>query len=168
MIAGSKSRGMSYHGWSDFRNQIITIAFMHLQKKIESANETSEVEEPTYREVEIAQDLCKEMTTNNHNTEDIFYIFLGKMLASPDSKLNALINFDLGGLYALCLKNDCQGYYSAGNSLDICNMFDLLKEDIKKYDERLYEVIYECKSDDDTIYSIFEESWKKNIPVCIC
>ncbi len=164
ITAGSKSSGMSYSGWSEFRNNIIFITIMYLNKTFEkSKNDVPDVCEP-YKEV--AKELCNEMTTNTLQ-KDVLFAFLDIISKSNIDRLNALIEYGVGGLYSLCAKNDCEGYYSSGNSLDICNLFDIIKEDVKMSDENLYHVIYDNSEWSDSIYSVFEESWKKNIPLCI-
>ena len=38
-----------------------------------------------------------------------------------------LFFFNISGIYAFCNKSDCEGYYSVGNSYDICQLFKLIK-----------------------------------------
>ena len=45
---------------------------------------------------------------------------------------NALNYFELGGLFALCNESNFEGYYTIGNSLDICVLFDRIKNHMKK------------------------------------
>jgi hypothetical protein len=40
---------------------------------------------------------------------------------------NTLIFFGMNGLYKLIAKSDCEGFYSPGDSLDICNMLNLIE-----------------------------------------
>jgi hypothetical protein len=75
--------------------------------------------------------------------------------------INALIYFNIGGLYSLCYKSDCEGYYSVGNSYDILNLITLIKPCINKEDNYLYHNIVD-------IEKIFQESIKKNKIVIIC
>ena len=74
---------------------------------------------------------------------------------------NTLIYFNIGGLYTLCNKSDCEGYYSVGNSYDILHLITLIKPFINKDYDCLYENI-------DIIEKIFQESIKKNKIVIIC
>ena len=73
--------------------------------------------------------------------------------------MNALNNFDMGGLFALCNQSDCEGYYTPGNSLDICSLFDKIEPFVKKYD--CYNCIY-TKEERlfNTVYEVFEHSYK--------
>jgi hypothetical protein len=71
--------------------------------------------------------------------------------------IDALNYFDIGGVFALCNKNDFQGYYTPGNSLDICSLLDKIKPFIKIYD--IYDCIYiEESRDTACIYNLFKES----------
>lgn len=78
---------------------------------------------------------------------------------------NILIYFNIGGLYSLCNKSDCEGYYSVGNSYDILNLITLIKPFINKDDNDNYDCLYE---NIDIIEKIFKESIKKNKIVIIC
>ena len=80
-----------------------------------------------------------------------------------------LIYFDIGGLYSLCNKSDCEGFYSVGNSIDICKLFDLIEPFIKLNDEDKHSAIYVsgtgfyCKS----LYELFKESATQNKKITI-
>ena len=41
--------------------------------------------------------------------------------------IDVLIFFGVGGLFSLCNKSDCEGYYSVGNAYDICELFHIIK-----------------------------------------
>jgi hypothetical protein len=58
--------------------------------------------------------------------DDILGTFIG-LSKSNFAIVDALIYFDIGGLYSFCNKNDCEGFYSPGNSVDICKLFDLIE-----------------------------------------
>lgn len=45
-------------------------------------------------------------------------------------EIDTLIYFDLGGLYVFINKNDCDSFYSVGNSIDIIKMFNLITKKI--------------------------------------
>jgi hypothetical protein len=45
-------------------------------------------------------------------------------------EIDTLIYFDLGGLYFFINKNDCDAFYSVGNSVDIIKMFDVITSKI--------------------------------------
>ena len=82
--------------------------------------------------------------------------------------MNALNHFDIGGLFALCNQSDCEGYYTPGNSLDICSLFDKIKPFVKKYS--VYDDIYENARNfhNKSVYEVFEHSYKTLNKVIIC
>jgi hypothetical protein len=82
--------------------------------------------------------------------------------------INALNRFNIGGLYALCNQSDCEGYYTPGNSLDICQLFDIIEPFVKKYSST-HSCIYDTDNAiENTIYEVFEHSYKtlKNVKIC--
>jgi len=82
--------------------------------------------------------------------------------------INAFNKFDIGGLFALCNQSDCEGYYTPGNSLDICSLFDKIEPFVKKYS--CYDAIYEKEGRfyNNTVYEVFEHSYKTLNKVTIC
>ena len=67
--------------------------------------------------------------------------------------------FELGGLFALCNQTDCEGYYTPGNSLDICSLFDRIEPFVKKNDD--YNCIYNKEGRlYNRLYDVFEYSYK--------
>jgi len=82
--------------------------------------------------------------------------------------MNSLNKFDIGGLFALCNQSDCEGYYTPGNSLDICSLFDKIEPFVKNYS--CYDAIYEKEGrlHNNTVYEVFEHSYKTLHKVTIC
>lgn len=174
-----KSTGMSYSGWGNIRRQLISITFMFLEKMKPG-------EEECHYFINLKQ-ICKIMMNiiydekenlrDNTNDFNVFYQiqretrlytnFMQNMKQTP-FYLDALIFYGVGGLYSLCDKSDCEGCYSPGNSLDICKWLDLIKDDVKGYEEALYNCIFVPDHYGDCIYDVFDESWKNNAPVIIC
>lgn len=71
--------------------------------------------------------------------------------------LNNLNYFNLGGLFALFNQSDYTGFYTPGNSLDICILLDTIKPNLKNYGS--YECIYEEYAfNDHYLYQVFEHS----------
>ena len=64
--------------------------------------------------------------------------------------LNSLNYFDISGLFCICNQNK-HGYYSPGNSLDICILFDKIKPFTQKYG------VYDYMT---CLQEIFTESYK--------
>lgn len=80
--------------------------------------------------------------------------------------LNKLNYFKLGGLFALCNQSRCSGYYTPGNSLDICILLDTIKPNLKNYES--FECIYEEYAFNDYhLYNIFEHSHTTKTKVTI-
>jgi hypothetical protein len=82
--------------------------------------------------------------------------------------MNCLIYFGLEGLAAFCNKNDCEGFYSVGDSYSICELFKTIKpyliknmELIESSDNHIYHSIEELEK-------VFEESFEKRTNVSIC
>lgn len=111
----------------------------------------------------------------HENTNDEFYqneiiLFMEKIIENKEDsvdaliyfcnlvKLDLLIQFGVGGLYALCNKGDCDGYYSVGNSYDICHLFTLIKPFIQ--DQEIYHSILQVEK-------IFIESIEKKTIVSV-
>ena len=70
-------------------------------------------------------------------------------------QINILRNLGLNGLHVLCMQFDCEGYYTPGNSMDICILFDIIypEESRSKHLQTLYE--------------LFDFSWKMKTLVII-
>jgi hypothetical protein len=82
--------------------------------------------------------------------------------------VDLFVYFGLVGIIAFCNKSDCQGFYSVGNSYDICDLFKLIKPffiknttDIVSPENHLYNCIIE-------IEKVFQESVEKKQIVVIC
>ena len=78
--------------------------------------------------------------------------------------MNALNFFGVGGLFSLCNQSDCEGYYTPGNSLDICSLLDKIKPFFTKYNT--YRLAY--AEDYETVYEVFDHSYKTLHNVTIC
>lgn len=89
---------------------------------------------------------------------DLLDIFIN--IESPKF-YNLLIQFGVGGIYTLCNKTDNEGFYSVGNSYDICELIKLVKpfllKDRKNIDSQ-NNWLYNCI---DNITNVFEESVKQ-------
>jgi hypothetical protein len=172
----NKTFGCSYGGWNERRIYILKITYKYLIDAIK--NQKNEI----YTQEELEQ-------ISKSYLEVINKIFEFGSISSVDKfKLNIhntyfaldiLIKFDVGGLYALINKNDYEGQYTPGNSLDICKLLDVIKPYFDKDDEDvsyIYNSIYvpnifgddEADSGYVCIYELFEESWKtcKKINIC--
>ena len=75
-----------------------------------------EQEQDVEQEQEQEQDVKQE--------QNLVGLFLGNCTLEL---IDVLIFFGLGGLFSLCNKSDCEGYYSVGNAYDICELFHLIR-----------------------------------------
>lgn len=180
---GDVTFGCSYGSWNDLRQTVIRATFDYIQDKFQS-------EEELYKNIidEEDENFIGEGSTYNCYKNDINNI-IKKMdsiistnvfganntinnfisLCKNLSYVDALIYFDIGGLYSFCNKSDCEGYYSVGNSIDICQLFDLIEPSIKKINENWHGAIYEAdkRPMDNRLYDLFKESAIKNKKITI-
>ena len=149
--------GCSYTSWNIIRVNIINATFDYIRDKILNNNQEIKY---YYSGTELQQikSVLKKMEKFQYsilinNKIDVFI----SLLSQDYNNINTFIYFNLGGLYELCNKSDCYGYYSCGNSLNICLLFDIIEPYMKKYHE--HEYIYTNTST--SIREIFEESINK-------
>jgi hypothetical protein len=175
---GDVAFGCSYGGWNELRKLVIKSTFDYIQDKFkkdfEAYNNIDDEEDEHY---------IGDGSVYNCYKNDIIKIILS--MSDPEDKnifgldnqvnnfivitrnlnyIDALIYFDIGGLYSLCNKSDCDGFYSVGNSIDICKLFDLIEPFVKLNDENWHLAIYnrEYRTYDNCLYDLFKESAIKN------
>ncbi len=181
----------SYSGWDSIRRHIMKACFDYITDKFAKdqanfANANVNVEEDDTGEyasyhrhmnnikpiIAIVEEVNKERRRMQPESAPNVITFInacnndvGVFVTACDKfdSIDALIYFNINGLYALCNKSDCEGYYSPGNSSDICQLLDLIKPFIKVNDEYVYERIYEGD-----LYKLFTESATKRLIVTIC
>jgi hypothetical protein len=78
-------------------------------------------QEPKQASDQDAKQEPEEVEKQEHN---LVGLFLGNCTLEL---IDVLIFFGLGGLFSLCNKSDCEGYYSVGNAYDICELFHLIR-----------------------------------------
>lgn len=81
--------------------------------------------------------------------------------------INILIQFGVGGIYALCNKSDCDGFYTPGNSYDICQLIMIIKPFTIKNKDNIDDEenwVYRCM---DRLLELFQESSEKKLLVSI-
>jgi hypothetical protein len=180
---GDFTFGCSYGGWNELRKLVIKSTFDYIQDKFqkdfELYNSITDEEDDNYigdgsayncykkaiiKIIETMQTSCEKNVFGLDNTINNF-IVITKNLTYVD----ALIYFDIGGLYSLCNKCDCDGFYSVGNSIDICQLFDLIKSFIKINNEGTYSSIYNTESRyyGQCLYELFKESKTQNKKITI-
>jgi len=180
---GDVTFGCSYGSWNEFRKTIIKSTFDYIQNKFKREeklykNITDEEDKNYIGEGSsyncYKKDLLKIIETMQTSYEkNIFgldntinnFIVITRNL----SYVNSLIYFDIGGLYSLCNKSDCEGFYSVGNSVDICQLFDLIEPFIKLNDKDFHSAIYNTESRfyGQCLYDLFKESAINNKKIII-
>lgn len=178
-ICETKSFGCSYSGWHYFRTVFIeaTIAYLNnflttqtfdeynqiaatrLQEHLKAVEErANELANKKYTHLALSEKTAKDCLIACFLTEVSSHTWFGELL----------IQFGAAGIYALCNKSDCEGFYSVGNSVDIC---DLLQKIIPfiPHDEKDIEM-YGCNDDSRAkeLLEVFEESVEKKLHVRIC
>jgi hypothetical protein len=143
LICSSKSFSCGYSFWNVMRTASIIATADYLKDQLLKSN----LEEETYPYVSLhnINFFMDELLSYNKNTEtteedevstpipkenDEEIPIIGLFLSNCEGSLqiqDLLIYFGVGGLYALCNKMDCEGYYSVGNSYDILELFKLIK-----------------------------------------
>jgi hypothetical protein len=156
LYCGDETFGCSYGSWNNVRNALIEATFEYLE--VHCA--VTDYEEGTheYGSMIALKQYIKKILNSNKNEELIEnFIVYSRLLEFVD----LLIQFSVGGLYALCNKSDCEGFYSVGNSYDICELLKLVKPFLLKNKEDLNadeNWIYNCI---DNLTNIFNESVEK-------
>ena len=176
-----KSFGCSYGGWHNIRCTILEATFAYLDKRFaEILAKPSNEEEDDWETTHIqsaAKNLQKHIdkiredanSKKQKSSEGIFGImrehnhildcFINKIW--ENYFIDLLIEFGVGGIYALCNKSDCEGFYSVGNAYDIRELLTTIRpfllkntEDLESSDNWIYDVA-------DELIELFQESIEK-------
>lgn len=122
LICNDKSYSCGYKRWSDFRNDVIQATIAYIEKVL-LPNKNGFYRDCLLEYIEL---FCKE-TENDDNKLEAF-LLLQTHKNDTVCIVDVFIHYGLGGLYALCNKTDCGGFYSVGNALDICQLFDTIED----------------------------------------
>ena len=188
---GSNSFGCNYTSWHHLRCDVIEATLKYLQHLIHQEKSTnSELNEDKLDDYDHERNkhdiknflnkmeqTSKMYSSRFENQPNVFginrfthKIFLS-IIQSNITYLDLFIRTDIGGLYSFCYKSDCEGFYSSGNSMDICKLFDKIKPFIKEMYEDTYNSIYsnnDYHGDEyQGLYKLFENSWKNDMIVRI-
>lgn len=119
----------SYGRWNDFRIATINATFNY----IKSHPISIECERGKFY-VNKLFEIINENDTDNDLDIDIFLNYCNKPYF-----IDGLIFLNIYGIYTLCNKSDCEGYYSVGNSHDISQLFNLINDFYidKEYDKHM-------------------------------
>jgi hypothetical protein len=144
--------GTSYTYWNTIRANIIYSTFDYLSKFSEKEIDNNH---GLFYLSKIKQIINK--IRENNISSDMIIEYFKSLLLNDYYYNNAFIYFNVGGLYALCNKNDTEEFYSSGNSFDICELFNIIEPYMKKYEG--YESIYIKEGRvSNTIYEVFKQS----------
>ncbi len=179
LYCNDKSFLKSYSSWNEIRVNIIKITFKYIQKKFVEDIDKRNLEEcdedivnsSTYwyymnaikeliiemDEMDKVKEVLPELKVDNT-------INILMHLCHNLNLVNAFNYFEIGGLIALCNQNDCDGYYTPGNSIDICILFDNIKDSVMMYNIFIYEFIYITNNN---LYDLFQESYTTATKVII-
>lgn len=163
LYCGDETFGCSYGSWNNVRNSLIQATFEYLEVHFA----VTEYEEGTNEHgamIALKQYIQKILNLGKNDKLIEGFVVYSRIFAFVD----LLIQFGVGGLYALCNKSDCEGCYSVGNSYDICELLKLVKpfllknkEDLEADENWIYNYI-------DNVTNVFKESVEKNKIVRIC
>jgi hypothetical protein len=143
-----KEYSCSYGSWDKFRMATINATFKYIKSYI-SLTEITE-----YDQI-YANKLLEFIDKIESEANLDINIFLNYCKESPF--IDTLVFFNISGLYAFCNKSDCEGYYSVGNSYDICQLFKLIKN-FYIVDKECFKNIHKTINN---IKKIFQESIRK-------
>jgi len=180
---GDVTFGCSYGSWNELRKLVIKSTFDYIQDKFQkdfkAYNGIMDEEDENYIGEGTAYDCYKKdvlkiiLSIADPQDKNIFgldnavnnFIVITRNLSYVDS----LIYFDIGGLYSLCNKSDCEGFYSVGNSVDICKLFDLIEPFIELNGKEWHSAIYktETRIYGQCLYELFKESATQNKKIII-
>ena len=163
LYCGDETFSCSYGSWNNVRNSLIEATFEYIEVHFA----VTDYEENTYdygSMTALKQYIQRILNSGKNDKLIENFIVYSRILEFVD----LLIQFGVGGLYALCNKSDCEGFYSVGNSYDICELLKLVKpfllknkDDLNANENWIYNGI-------DNITNVFKESVEKNEIVRIC
>jgi hypothetical protein len=187
---GKNSFGCSYSSWNELRSIVIEATLKYLKRIVNKEYSENDID---YRYHDTIRNLLNEIknqnktlyttTTSNQEQEqekEQEYSFFSEkklqtfisIVGSEMSYIDALISFDVGGLFTFCYKSDCEGFYSSGNSMDICRLFNTIELFVKELDAETHSAIYNKQNGTfsdgyEGLYKVFENSWKNDLIVTI-
>jgi hypothetical protein len=163
LYCGDETFSCSYTSWNNIRNSLIEATFEYLEVYFA----VTEYEEGTHEHgamIALKQYIQKIQNLGKNEKLIVNFIVYSRILEFID----LLIQFGVGGLYALCNTSDCDGFYSAGNSYDICELLKLVKPFLLKNKDELYSNENWIYNRIDKVTNIFKEGFEKNKFVRIC
>lgn len=137
---GGKDYSRSYGNWNKIRMGYLKMTLEYLEKlskqitSLECSDDINIAEQNVYKLRKIHDIL---------DYKEIMLIDVDKFLdvVSENKLVNTFIYLDICGCYAFLNKNDCEGYYSPGNALDILRTYKKCKPRNKEFIDDFKQVI---------------------------
>ena len=181
LTCDTKNFSCSYSSWHNIRAELIEATFAYLEDLI--ANQTKGIDEERLEYSVIGhlkqyiteiREECASFENDKPPISPFALLFSKRTIFNAFSEhlgdlcfINILIQFGVGGIYTLCNKSDCEGFYSVGNSYDICELLNVIKPFTIKNKDNLDDeenYIYRCT---DKLIELFQESLDKKLIVYI-
>jgi hypothetical protein len=145
LVCNNKSYRCGYSRWNTIREEIANASIRYLRKIYDELFYSNTDYTANYRLV--LEKIFEYIETNNCGT----VIDFCELLMSDLEFQNAFIYFKVGGVYPLLNKQDIDGYYTAGNSLDIIETINIIEQyieldDVKQSIPSIKNVFYESVS----------------------
>jgi hypothetical protein len=148
-----------YHIWLDIKSHIITSTFEYLLDNFEINKQKysyiTDINHPNYigqyssyygemMDLQYVNNEIMKSTSNNNDDTITITMMVHTFLKMCNimNCVNSLYHFDVGGLHTLCSKSEHGGYYSPGNSLDVCLLLNIIKPFINNDDYEYFQYIY--------------------------
>jgi hypothetical protein len=171
LYCSDKTFGCSYGTWFNVRNTLIEATFEYIVVHLGITKYDADIEElgamsalKLYIEkIKNGVILKDNVLGKESNLIDQFIIYSRQL-----EFVDLLIQFGIGGIYTLCNKSDCEGFYSVGNSYDICDLLKVVKPFLLKNKDNINDQenwLYGCI---DEVINVFKESVEKKLIVKIC
>ena len=171
LYSGDKTFGCSYSTWNNIRIELIEATFKYIEQYFDSGK----IQEGTNEYVSLNQ--LKQYIETIQNEKIMKQTFIGKQSNLLDlfysySKnldfIDLLIQFGVSGIYAFCVKSDCEGFYSVGNSYDICELLSVIKPFLLKNKDNLDSEENWLYMWIDELTDVFKSSIENKVIVTIC
>jgi hypothetical protein len=174
----TKDFSCSYSCWHNIRAELVEATFAYLEDLI--ANQTKGIDEESSvfghlnQYITEIREQCASFENDKPPINPFALLYSKRTIFNAFSEhlgdlcfINILIQFGVGGIYALCNKSDCDGFYTPGNSYDICELLNVIKPFTIKNKDNLDDeenYIYRCT---DKLLELFQESSEKKLLVSI-
>jgi hypothetical protein len=171
LYCGKKTFGCSYSSWYNVRSALIEATFEYLEVHFAITEYEEGTEEhgemlalkQYMKKIQNRVILKDSVIGKESNVLDEFYVYSIRL-----EFIDLLIQFGVGGIYSLCNKSDNEGYYSVGNSYDICELLKVVKPFLLKNRVNIDDQENWLYNGIDEVTNVFKESLEKKLIVKIC